>query len=86
MRVNYQVNATPQFRVLSDDQIEEIFHSTLDVLERAGTRVSSAAYTTPTSKPMKSQIPLFVVVFIVYPSKSACCGLMCRLFDLKRFI
>jgi trimethylamine:corrinoid methyltransferase-like protein len=39
MRANYQVNATPQFRVLSDDQIEEIFHSALEVLERVGTRV-----------------------------------------------
>jgi len=39
MRANYQVNATTQFRVLSDDQIEEIFHSALDVLERVGTRV-----------------------------------------------
>ena len=39
MRANYQVNATAQFRVLSDDQIEEIFHSALDVLERVGTRV-----------------------------------------------
>ena len=39
MRANYQVNATAQFRVLSDDQIEEVFHSALDVLERVGTRV-----------------------------------------------
>ncbi len=39
MRVNYQVNTTPQFRVLSNDQIEEIFHAALDVLERVGTRV-----------------------------------------------
>jgi trimethylamine--corrinoid protein Co-methyltransferase len=39
MRANYQVNATPQFRVLSDDQIEEIFHSALDVLGQVGTRV-----------------------------------------------
>ncbi len=39
MRANYQINATAQFRVLSDDQIEEIFHSALDVLERVGTRV-----------------------------------------------
>ena len=39
MRANYQVNATTQFRVLSDDQIEEIFYSALDVLERVGTRV-----------------------------------------------
>jgi trimethylamine--corrinoid protein Co-methyltransferase len=39
MRANYQVNATPQFRVLSDDQIEEVFHAALDVLGRVGTRV-----------------------------------------------
>lgn len=39
MRANYRVNATPQFRVLSDDQIEEIFHAALDVLERVGSRV-----------------------------------------------
>jgi trimethylamine--corrinoid protein Co-methyltransferase len=39
MRANYQVNATTQFRVLSDDQIEEIFYSALNVLERVGTRV-----------------------------------------------
>ncbi|MGD2207361.1 MAG: trimethylamine methyltransferase family protein [Anaerolineae bacterium] len=39
MRANYQINATPQFRVLSDDQIQEIFAAALDVLERAGTRV-----------------------------------------------
>ncbi|MFN2225558.1 MAG: trimethylamine methyltransferase family protein, partial [Anaerolineae bacterium] len=39
MRANYQINATPQFRVLSDDQVEEIYHAALDVLERVGTRV-----------------------------------------------
>jgi trimethylamine--corrinoid protein Co-methyltransferase len=39
MRANYQVNATPQFRVLSGDQIEEIYHAALEVLERVGTRV-----------------------------------------------
>jgi len=39
MRANYQVNATTQFRVLSDNQIEEIFHSALEVLERVGARV-----------------------------------------------
>ena len=39
MRANYQVNATPQFRMLSDDQIEEIFYAAVDVLERVGTRV-----------------------------------------------
>jgi trimethylamine--corrinoid protein Co-methyltransferase len=38
VRANYQINATPQFRVLSDDQVEEVFHAALDVLERAGTR------------------------------------------------
>ena len=42
MRANYQVNATPQFRVLSGDQIEEVFHASLDVLERTGTRVYGA--------------------------------------------
>jgi len=41
MRANFQIQATPQFRVLSDDQIEEIFHAALDVLERAGTRIHS---------------------------------------------
>jgi trimethylamine--corrinoid protein Co-methyltransferase len=39
MRANYQINATPQFRVLSEDQVEEIFHAALDVLERVGTRI-----------------------------------------------
>jgi trimethylamine--corrinoid protein Co-methyltransferase len=39
MRANYQVNATLQFRTLSDDQIEEIFNSALDVLERVGARI-----------------------------------------------
>jgi len=39
MRANYQVCATPQLRVLSDDQIEEIFHAALDVMQRVGTRI-----------------------------------------------
>jgi trimethylamine--corrinoid protein Co-methyltransferase len=39
MRANYHVNVTPQFRVLTDDQIEEIFLAALEVLERVGTRV-----------------------------------------------
>jgi trimethylamine--corrinoid protein Co-methyltransferase len=39
MRANLQINATPQFRVLSDDQIEEIYHAALDVLARVGTRI-----------------------------------------------
>lgn len=41
MRANYQVNATPQFRVLSEDQIEEIYYSALEVLERVGMRIYS---------------------------------------------
>jgi trimethylamine--corrinoid protein Co-methyltransferase len=39
MRANLQINATPQFRVLSDNQIEEVINAALEVLERAGTRV-----------------------------------------------
>ena len=39
MRANYQVNATPQFRMLSDGQVEEVFHAALDVLQRVGTRL-----------------------------------------------
>lgn len=42
MRANYQVNVTPQFRVLTDDQIEEIFHAALEVLSRVGTRLHQA--------------------------------------------
>jgi trimethylamine--corrinoid protein Co-methyltransferase len=42
MRANFQIQATPQFRVLSDDQIEEVFHAALDVLERTGSRIHSA--------------------------------------------
>jgi len=39
MRVNYRTNVTPMFRVLSDDQIEDIYLAALQVLERTGTRV-----------------------------------------------
>jgi trimethylamine--corrinoid protein Co-methyltransferase len=39
MRANYQVHATPQFRMLSNGQIEEVFHAALDVLQRVGTRL-----------------------------------------------
>jgi trimethylamine--corrinoid protein Co-methyltransferase len=39
MRANYQVNTTPQFLVLSEDQIEDIYLAALEVLERVGTRV-----------------------------------------------
>jgi trimethylamine--corrinoid protein Co-methyltransferase len=41
MRANFQIHATPQFRVLSDDQIEEVFHAALEVLERTGARIHS---------------------------------------------
>lgn len=40
-RSNYQANRTVQFRVLSDDQIEDIHLAVLEVLERTGIRVHS---------------------------------------------
>ena len=43
MRANLQINATPQFRVLSDGQIEEIYHAALDVLQRVGMRIHDKA-------------------------------------------
>ena len=36
MRVNYQTNASTRFRVLSDDQLEEMFYAALRVLEEIG--------------------------------------------------
>jgi len=36
MKMNHTVNQAPRFKVLSDDQIEEIFFSALDVLENTG--------------------------------------------------
>ncbi len=36
MRSNYNVHMTPQFRVLSDDQLEELHLATLEVLRRTG--------------------------------------------------
>jgi trimethylamine--corrinoid protein Co-methyltransferase len=39
MRVNYRENATPQYRILSDDQIEEIFSGSLETLERVGVKI-----------------------------------------------
>ncbi len=36
MKMNQQIQMTPRFRVLSEDQIEEIFFSALDVLENTG--------------------------------------------------
>jgi trimethylamine--corrinoid protein Co-methyltransferase len=42
MRVNYQSNITPQYRVLSDDQIEEILSAAMEILERVGVRIEDA--------------------------------------------
>ena len=42
MRMNFRANATPQFRVLSDDQIEDVYLAALQVLEQTGTRVYHA--------------------------------------------
>ena len=39
MRVNYQTNTTPRFRVLTDDQIEQIVFAAEDILQETGTRV-----------------------------------------------
>lgn len=39
MRANYQANQTVFFRVLSDDQIEEIYLGALEVLERTGVKI-----------------------------------------------
>lgn len=41
MRVNYSVNATPRFRMLSDEQCEEIYFSALKVLHQTGVKVHS---------------------------------------------
>jgi trimethylamine---corrinoid protein Co-methyltransferase len=38
VKANYQANMTPQFRVLADDQIEEVVSAAMTVLERVGTR------------------------------------------------
>lgn len=37
-KINYQVNATPFFQVLSEDQVEAIYFSSLRVLEETGVR------------------------------------------------
>ncbi|MEL7566699.1 MAG: trimethylamine methyltransferase family protein, partial [Dehalobacterium sp.] len=42
VRSNYQVNQTPQFKVLSSDQCEEAYLSALEVLERTGADIFSA--------------------------------------------
>lgn len=38
-QTNYQVNATPRFQVLTEDQIEAIYHAALQVLYETGVRV-----------------------------------------------
>jgi len=39
MRTNYRTNATVQFRVLSDEQLEEIYSACLSVMERTGVKI-----------------------------------------------
>ncbi|KGK86535.1 trimethylamine methyltransferase [Desulfosporosinus sp. HMP52] len=41
VRANYQVNATPQLKMLSDDQCESILNGALEVLERTGAEIHS---------------------------------------------
>jgi trimethylamine---corrinoid protein Co-methyltransferase len=41
LRSNYRANRTTQFRVLSEDQVEDIHLAVLEVLERTGVRVHS---------------------------------------------
>ncbi|CAA7600613.1 trimethylamine-corrinoid protein Co-methyltransferase [Acididesulfobacillus acetoxydans] len=41
VRANYQVNATPQFHVLSEHQCENIYYGALEALERTGAEVHS---------------------------------------------
>lgn len=42
-RSNYTVNVTPRFRVLSEDQIEELHLATLEIMRRTGVRVDEPA-------------------------------------------
>lgn len=39
MKINQKINETTRFRVLSEDQIEEIFYSALEVLEHTGGQI-----------------------------------------------
>ncbi|MDO0824094.1 trimethylamine methyltransferase family protein [Desulfosporosinus nitroreducens] len=41
IRANYQVNATPQLKMLSDDQCENVLNGALEVLERTGAEIHS---------------------------------------------
>ena len=40
-RANYEVNQTTLWKMLSDDQCEEIFMTVLEVLERTGAEVEN---------------------------------------------
>ena len=42
MDINYHAHQTPQFRVLSDGQIEKIYQATLECLKRTGVNVLNA--------------------------------------------
>jgi trimethylamine--corrinoid protein Co-methyltransferase len=42
MDANYQARQTPQFRVLSDGQIEKLYQATLECLQRTGVEVRNA--------------------------------------------
>ena len=38
-KTNYEVNATPRFQVLTEEEIEAIYHAALTVLYETGVRV-----------------------------------------------
>jgi trimethylamine--corrinoid protein Co-methyltransferase len=42
MDINYHAHQTPQFRVLSDRQIEKVYQATLECLNRTGVNVLNA--------------------------------------------
>jgi len=42
VQANYEVNRTPQFKVLSNDQCEEAYLGALEILERTGVEIDSA--------------------------------------------
>jgi len=42
MEANYHAQQTPQFRVLSDDQIKRVYQATLDCLNRTGVNIHNA--------------------------------------------
>lgn len=82
MKMNQYVNATPQFQVLSDDQIERIYFSALEVLERVGVEVynedalhlcrhSDAVVTDEHGEHARVRVPVAMVeeALNFYPSK-----------------